>query len=113
MVTGEANLNLKIEDFVRRLKRAIRIERVILFGSHAKGLAREWSDIDLAVVSPDFDSMSSWDRQDLIARSTLGRAYRIAPIGFSSSEYHSPAHHSFLREIIQTGRVVYEGSHTE
>jgi hypothetical protein len=44
----------------------------------------------------------------MIARATVGRAYRLAPIGYSSSEYHNPGPHSFLREIIRTGRVVYQ-----
>ena len=107
MVTSEATLSLKIEDFTRRLENVIRLEAIVLFGSRAKGTANEWSDIDLAVISPDFESMSTWKRQDLIARSTVGRAYRISPIGYPSSEYHNPGPHSFLREIVRTGKVVY------
>lgn len=108
MVTSQAELASKIDDFVRRLRSAISVEAVILYGSHAKGSANEWSDIDLAVISPDFEGVSTWDRQEIIARATVGRGYRIAPIGYPSSEYHDPARHSFLREIMETGRVVYE-----
>ena len=32
----------------------VRVERVILFGSRARGEANEGSDVDLLVVSPDF-----------------------------------------------------------
>jgi len=35
-------------------KENIRIERTILFGSQVRGTATEWSDIDVALVSPDF-----------------------------------------------------------
>jgi predicted nucleotidyltransferase len=108
MVTSQVDLDRKLDDFVRRLQARIRLEAVILYGSFAKGTAREWSDIDIAVVSPDFEDLSTWDRQETIARATVGRAYRLAPIGFSSSEYHNPGLHSFLREIIRTGRVVYQ-----
>lgn len=110
MVTRQVNLAPKIDDFVRRLHSAIKVEALILYGSHAKGTADEWSDIDLAVISPDFENAPTWDRQEIIARATVGRAYRIAPIGYASSEYHNPGPHSFLREIIRTGRVVYQAS---
>lgn len=108
MVTSQAELGNKIDDFVRRLRSAIKIEAVILYGSHAKGKPNEWSDVDIAVISPDFEGLSTWSRQEIIARATVGRAYRLAPIGYPSSEYHNPGRHSFLREIIRTGRVVYE-----
>jgi predicted nucleotidyltransferase len=107
VVASEADLIEKIDDFVRRLRRAIDVEAVILYGSQAKNTARESSDIDLAVVSPDFEGTSTYDRQEAVARATVGRAYRLSPIAFASSEYHNPGAHSFLREIIRTGRVVY------
>jgi predicted nucleotidyltransferase len=33
------------------------VDQAILFGSHARGTADEWSDVDLAVISPDFGRM--------------------------------------------------------
>jgi predicted nucleotidyltransferase len=84
------------------------VDAVILYGSFAKGTANESSDIDIAVISPDLEGLSTWDRQEIIARATVGRAYRLAPIGYSSSEYHNPGPHSFLSEIIRTGRVVHQ-----
>jgi predicted nucleotidyltransferase len=35
------------------LGRRIRVQQAILFGSHARGAADQWSDVDLAVVSQD------------------------------------------------------------
>ena len=110
MVTSQVELERKVDDFVRRLQARIRLEAVILYGSYAKGTANESSDIDIAVISPDFEGLSTWDRQETIARATVGRAYRLAPIGFPSSEYHNPGPHSFLREIIRTGRLVYQAA---
>jgi len=108
VVTSQAELDQKLDDFVRRVQARIRVDAVILYGSFAKGTANESSDIDIAVISPDLEGLSTWDRQEIIARATVGRAYRLAPIGYSSSEYHNPGPHSFLREIIRTGRVVYQ-----
>ncbi|MGR3293026.1 MAG: nucleotidyltransferase domain-containing protein [Candidatus Scalindua sp.] len=45
----------KIEEFVKALKRDnINVAKVILYGSRASGKAHEYSDIDVAIVSPDF-----------------------------------------------------------
>ena len=56
---------------VRQFKEAlesinIRVEQIILFGSHAAGTAREDSDIDLVVISPSFSDKSYWERIDIL-----------------------------------------------
>jgi uncharacterized protein len=108
MVASAADLNAAIEDFVRRLMEGIRVEAVVLYGSYVNGDPHEWSDFDVAVISPDFEGMPMWCRQEIIADLTLRRNRRLAPIGYPSSEYRHPGRHSFLGEIIRTGRVVYE-----
>jgi predicted nucleotidyltransferase len=108
MVASTTELRTSISDFARLLERGIRVEAIVLYGSYANGTPREWSDIDVAVVSPDFEGVPLWRRQEIIASLTLERDRRLAPIGYSSSEYHNPGPHSFLREIIRTGRAVYQ-----
>ena len=45
----------KVRKFVKELKREkIRVTKVILYGSRVSGKAHEYSDIDVAIVSPDF-----------------------------------------------------------
>jgi predicted nucleotidyltransferase len=90
------------------LSHGIKVDAVVLYGSYANGTADEDSDIDVAVISADFEGVPLWRRQEIIADLTLPRDRRLAPIGYPSSEYHNPGRHSFLREIIRTGRVVYE-----
>ena len=51
-----------------------------------------------------------WRRQEIIAGLTLERDRRLAPIGYPASEYLNPGRHSFLREIIRTGKVVYQAA---
>lgn len=43
----------------------INISEAILFGSYAKGTYHDLSDIDIAVVSNDFDGVSFYDSQKL------------------------------------------------
>ncbi len=108
MVATAIELKSAIDEFIRSLEAGIRVEAVILYGSYVHGRPHEWSDIDVAVISPDFEDKSLPERQRIISRRTLDRDRRIEPVGYPSSEYHNPGPHSFLREIIRTGRVVYE-----
>jgi len=44
-----------IKDYIQVIKADnTPVERVILFGSHAKGTNNKWSDVDLAIISPKF-----------------------------------------------------------
>ncbi len=49
------DLHLAIERFLLSLEaKGLRITNALLFGSCAKGTAHAWSDVGLAVFSPDF-----------------------------------------------------------
>ena len=108
MVTTGTDLDKIIAGFVGLLSEAVRVEAAVLYGSYVNGTPDDWSDIDIAVISPDFEGLPMWERQRIISRATLERDPSLSPIGYPSSEYHNPGRHSFLREIIRTGRVVYE-----
>ena len=43
-----------VERFLAVVRQRLRVEAAYLFGSQALGSARPWSDIDVAVISPDF-----------------------------------------------------------
>jgi len=107
-VATNDEITQSIEEFTAALRKGIRVESVMLYGSYVNGKPREWSDFDVAVVSPDFEGVSVPSRQETLADLSSGTDPRIAPIGYASSEYHDPGRHSFLREILRTGRVVYE-----
>jgi uncharacterized protein len=42
-------------DMLRVFDKFPHVERVLIFGSRAKGVAKPYSDIDLAVVAPEMD----------------------------------------------------------
>ena len=108
MVTTATDLDRIISDFVALMTGAVRVEAVILYGSYVNGAPDEWSDIDIAVISPGFEGVPMWERQRTISHATVERDSSLSPIGYPSSEYRKPGRHSFLREIIRTGRVVYQ-----
>ena len=108
MVASALELERSIDRFQELLIHGIRVEAIVLYGSYVTGTPNEDSDIDVAIISPDFEGVPMWRRQEMIADLTMKRDRRLAPIGYPSSEYHNPGRHSFLREIVRTGRVVYE-----
>ena len=57
MVTISKELLNIINNYVLELSKEIKINKVILFGSYAKGTNNEDSDIDLAIFSDDFSNM--------------------------------------------------------
>ena len=58
-MAGQATLNKKEINLIKRYarlleQRGIKVSKIILFGSHAKGMAKPDSDIDIAVISSHF-----------------------------------------------------------
>jgi len=56
--------NREIETFVEKLKKKINIERVIVFGSRARGDYLADSDVDMIIISKDFEGVSFYERMD-------------------------------------------------
>ncbi|MGH7456781.1 MAG: nucleotidyltransferase domain-containing protein, partial [bacterium] len=64
-----------IKNYVKALiKDGIRVQQVFLYGSHAKNRAHEDSDIDIIVVSEDFNGKRLLERLQI-----LGWARREVP----------------------------------
>ncbi|MGB2841636.1 MAG: nucleotidyltransferase domain-containing protein [Halobacteriota archaeon] len=57
--TAEYNL---IGNLIEKLSKKIRIEKVIIFGSRARGEEKEESDVDLLIISPDFKAKKFRER---------------------------------------------------
>lgn len=97
----------RIEEFGRRIGREFNAERVILFGSYARGTVTEHSDVDMLVIGP-FEGRSV-DKSveirlklrpqfpvDLLVRTPEKVRHRIE-MG-----------DGFMREILEEGKVLYE-----
>jgi len=50
----ERSIMKALADFKERLSKKIKVQKMILFGSYARGEPKEDSDVDLLIVSPDF-----------------------------------------------------------
>lgn len=61
MVQKES-LKQELKKFLINLGRDIKIENILLFGSRAEGNFNEQSDVDLIIVSEDFEKMNFFER---------------------------------------------------
>jgi predicted nucleotidyltransferase len=96
-----------INDFGERLSRRLRVDRILLFGSRARCAALHESDVDLAVVSPDFESMSWIARAELLARE-WGYGPDADCLGFTPAELERATNElTFPGQIRKTGVVVF------
>jgi len=78
------------------------VSKVVLYGSHARGMAYEYSDIDVAVLVDHIEG-DLLDIETTLFR--LGRSvdFRIEPLLREGG--HDPS--GLTEEILRTGHVVY------
>lgn len=65
----------------------ITVDRAVVFGSQATGRANAWSDIDLLVVSPQFDGMKDRSGINQLWRLAARIDSRIEPIPCGSRQW--------------------------
>lgn len=89
------------EKFIKLIKSTnINIEKIIIFGSYARGAGGEWSDIDIAIVSPEFSGIPFYDRK-ILNPFILKVDTRIEPHPFKPEDFTED--NGFVREIIKNG----------
>jgi uncharacterized protein len=89
------------------IENRIAVDKIILYGSYAKGNPRAHSDIDLAIISPDFQGKKIFDIQATLA-GLLSQYLSVAEvIGYSSDEFRYASSETFIGEIKRTGKVLY------
>jgi len=86
----------------------IRVERVILFGSHARGEAGDGSDIDLLIVSSDFATLNTRERLEQLGTAAARLWQPIEAIACTPAELVHVEPATLLEEIVQTGVQVEE-----
>jgi predicted nucleotidyltransferase len=97
-----------VQDIVRLIVRYYSPERIVLYGSQAKGLANERSDIDLAVILPS--PLTANDGGNYIRNRLAGCSVAVDLHFYTSQEFLDGIERPFSLEetIHKTGRAVYE-----
>ena len=107
-----ADLKLVINIFLTELKkRNIRPEEILVYGSYAKGTADEWSDIDLVVISKDFEAIPPVERLALLSHAAWPTGEAIEVLGYTPKEIAKNGKDSILWEEIQNNhKVLYKAA---
>jgi predicted nucleotidyltransferase len=107
---GDKQVKKYIENLREQIVRAVRPQKIILFGSYAYGQPDVDSDVDLLVVMP-FEGHPAYQATkirslikspvplDLLVRTPQFIARRLAMEDF------------FMQDIVEQGKVIYEADH--
>ncbi|GAB4454844.1 MAG: nucleotidyltransferase domain-containing protein [Anaerolineales bacterium] len=82
-------------------KMGIRPARVLLYGSQATGAAHEGSDIDLIVISSDWEKYNRRQRLELLGIAAARILEPVQAQGFTPDEIKSQKVPSFWQQIIK------------
>lgn len=85
--------------------RGIKPDKLILFGSYATGQYRQDSDIDIVVISRDFEGKSYWERIDILADAIYDIFEPIEAMAFTPKEWQS--RESIIVGFAENGEIVY------
>jgi predicted nucleotidyltransferase len=105
MVEISSDIKKNIQKFIEKLKNAnFNIQEVYLFGSYSNGTENELSDIDLAIVSSDFQGNRLLDREKLLGyNKDIDYRLSVLPIDFESKENSL----FYKQEVVEKGIRIY------
>ena len=99
-----------VAEMVTRIREAVRPDKIVLFGSHARGEARPGSDLDLLVIAPS--TLPRWQRTPPLYRLLAGMGVPKDIIWWTSEEvkeWRGVKSH-FINTAMREGKVLYERS---
>ena len=91
-----------IKDYGQLLKKTgLKIDSLIVYGSHAKGEEKPWSDIDVCIVSSEFGK-NWWREESVVARKSVEIDPAIEAVAYSPKDL-AEKYDSLADQIRKTG----------
>ncbi|HPI41572.1 MAG TPA: nucleotidyltransferase domain-containing protein [Pseudobdellovibrionaceae bacterium] len=107
MVRTKDEVNKIIQDYISLTSKVFKVNDVYLFGSYAYGNPKKYSDIDIAIVSPDFEYLP----EDVLLKMLFKMARNvdpiIEPIPLTLEDKENPQLGSIAVDIIKKGIKVF------
>ena len=99
---------VQLDALLQTLIERVKPEKVVLFGSYARGTATPQSDLDLLVILES--DLRRDRRQEMISRALRPRRLPVDILAYTPAEVETCMANptSFVRHILTTGRIVYE-----
>lgn len=100
---------LSIRQYLAAVRAAgIHARRAVLFGSHARGDAGPWSDIDVVVIAPELDDPNVRRLVDKLWKLRAVTDPRIEPVACGEREWDTDGTRPILELARREGVVVDE-----
>lgn len=86
-----ASVNASVMEIIRKFltslrEEGIRVDSAYLYGSYASGTETRWSDIDVAIISPDI-SHDSFEERIRLSKLSSRIDTRIEPMPFTGDTF--------------------------
>ena len=103
---------IEIQKILRELfqLRGISIYKIVIFGSYAKRMQRQDSDIDIIIISKDFRNKDIFERVELtrgIHRELVNRIKKPFDIMYYSDKEWDKGHSLIINAAKEEGEVIY------
>ena len=101
----------EVKEILKRYKKelkshGVRVTKMFLYGSYAKGTPKPYSDIDVVVVSPDLVKFSPLKRQEFLAKVTIPLNAPLEVLGYTPLEM-TKAKDGIFAQIIREKSLVF------
>ncbi len=102
-------IDVVVRQYLRALaQEGIHARRAVLFGSHAKGTADEWSDIDLVVIAPELEPPAGHRLVNKLWELRATTDSRVEPIPCGEREWETDESRPIL-EIARREGIMVKG----
>ena len=98
-----------VYDFLKAIdSQGIIVDRAFLFGSNARGEAREESDIDIIVISKDFSQMPYWRRWKISGKAAAQPMEPVEALAYAPEEIedYNLREGNFIRHILSQPETI-------
>ncbi|UCD85300.1 MAG: nucleotidyltransferase domain-containing protein [Deltaproteobacteria bacterium] len=106
----KGRIKREIEEYITEIKQICPIEKVILFGSHAKEAINKNSDIDLAIFSRKINDENRLEFTTKFLVMITKFKLDIQPIAFSYQDYFDEENDFIRDEIRKKGIEIYSAT---
>ena len=103
---GIATIRDNLKNYLDKLKDKMPLEGAYLYGSWAENRATQESDVDLLILSSQFNKYSEEERDRLLYRLSVGIPLDLHLYGLTPEEYKNASHLTTIGVVRDSGKVV-------